>query len=575
MSVAQSPLVRPKRWDTPFGSEMTELDVERLLGVAPFRSIDPSKFSATLPLAGILLNDARIVSFEPGDLVIREGDYGNSAFMLLHGALRVALESLAPELTGHPAPPRKSWVKAFSQLLKSQQAVERCSSDTLGNGGPVGMRGTGRDTHVFLQDVPRVLDETRTAPLSAGEFFGELAALSRSPRTASVFAETAAVVLEIRWQGLRDIMRRSSALKQHIDQLYRTNSLRVHLRQTSLLARLDTQQLEQVAAAVRFQSYGDFDWHADFSKTQSLTPLEQIAREPLIVEEGSVVDSVLLVRSGFVRVSQRLGTGHRTLAYLGKGQFVGASELIAMVDGEQAVHTCSLRAVGHVDLLEVPATVVRDLVLPTLTEEHRKELLASATIAKLSKTSDTPTTIRHNDHSTPLIDFLVDQRLINGQQAMVIDLNRCTRCDDCVRACAATHDGNPRFTREGPQFDRFQFAGACMHCADPVCMIGCPTGAIHRDTATGVVRINNQTCIGCSTCANSCPYDNIKMVELHDSFGARAIDMSQGLPIVKATKCDLCSESITGPACVAACAHDALGRIDLANLPTTTRWMNR
>lgn len=575
MSIAETSFARPQRWDVPFGHEMTEHDVQRLIGVEPFRSIDASKFPATLPLEGILRNDARIVHFEPGDLVIREGDYGNSAFMLLHGALRVALERLAPEATGHPPQARKSWTKAISQLWTSQQVPEVRASRETGDHETVGIRGEGQDTHVFLQDVPRVLDETRTAKLSAGEFFGELAALSRSPRTASVFAETDAVVLEMRWQGLRDIMRRSPSLKTHIDRLYRTNSLRVHLRQTPLLAELNAEQLDRIADTTQFSSYGDFDWHTDFEKSESLTPLERIAREPLITEEGSAIESVLLVRSGFVRVSQRYGAGHRTLAYLGKGQVIGASELLALADGEHATHDLTLRAVGHVDLLEIPAQVVRDVVLPNLSPTRRKQLVASTPRAVTAPSSNTTAAGEQTNAPAPLIDFLVDQRLINGAQAMVIDLDRCTRCDDCVRACATTHDGNPRFTRDGPQFDRFQFAGACMHCADPVCMIGCPTGAIHRNIETGVVRINDQTCIGCSTCANSCPYDNIKMVELRDSFGAPAIDMSQGLPIVKATKCDLCSESITGPACVAACAHDALGRIDLADLPKTTKWMNR
>ena len=57
-------------------------------------------------------------------------------------------------------------------------------------------------------------------------------------------------------------------------------------------------------------------------------------------------------------------------------------------------------------------------------------------------------------------------------------------------------------------------ANACMHCVDPVCMIGCPTGAIHRESIEGQVVINDRTCVGCATCANSCPYDNIQMVEI-------------------------------------------------------------
>ena len=91
---------------------------------------------------------------------------------------------------------------------------------------------------MFLQDVPRVLDENDTIVLEAGELFGELAALTRSPRSATVFAEDDAVLVEIRWQGLRDLMRRTDALRRHVERLYRENSLRVHLRETPLLADL-------------------------------------------------------------------------------------------------------------------------------------------------------------------------------------------------------------------------------------------------------------------------------------------------------------------------------------------------
>jgi Fe-S-cluster-containing hydrogenase component 2 len=107
---------------------------------------------------------------------------------------------------------------------------------------------------------------------------------------------------------------------------------------------------------------------------------------------------------------------------------------------------------------------------------------------------------------------------------------------------------------------------ACMHCADPVCMIGCPTGAISREIDSGTVLINDATCVGCATCANSCPYDNIRMVEIRDLAGQPVIDVKSRRPILKATKCDLCASNPGGPACVRACAHDALQRVDFRDL---------
>ncbi len=174
-----------------------------------------------------------------------------------------------------------------------------------------------------------------------------------------------------------------------------------------------------------------------------------------------------------------------------------------------------------------------------------------------------------------MLEFIVERRFINGTATMIIDMDRCTRCDDCVRACAATHNNNPRFVRHGPIEDGFMIANACMHCQDPVCMIGCPTGAIHRNSAQGLVLINDVTCIGCATCANSCPYDNIQMVTARSADGRPYYDKATNQPIQKAAKCDLCSTQITGPACANACPHDALVRMDMRDVEKLSDWLNQ
>ena len=174
-----------------------------------------------------------------------------------------------------------------------------------------------------------------------------------------------------------------------------------------------------------------------------------------------------------------------------------------------------------------------------------------------------------------VLENLVENRFINGTQTMLIDLNRCVRCDACVEACAKGHNNNPRFIRHGRKTDHFLVANACMHCADPVCMIGCPTGSIHRNLRTGNVVINDATCIGCTTCASNCPYDNIRMVEIRDRSGEFIRDEVSGAPILKATKCDLCIDQPGGPACQRACPHDALRRTDMANIENLAEWMQR
>ena len=173
-----------------------------------------------------------------------------------------------------------------------------------------------------------------------------------------------------------------------------------------------------------------------------------------------------------------------------------------------------------------------------------------------------------------MFEFLVKNQYINGTATMMINLDHCTRCDDCVRACAAAHDNNPRFVRHGKRYGSFIVANACMHCTDPVCMIGCPTGAIHRSSFEGQVVIDDDMCIGCAICADSCPYDNIRMAEIRDANNNFILDRQTNAPILKATKCDLCVDQLGGPACQRACPHDALRRIDMGNLDAAANWLN-
>ncbi len=114
---------RPQRWDVPFG-QMADADVDKLLAIEPFRSIDASAFPLTLPLRGILMGDTRIGHYQAGDVVVREGDYGNSAFLVLGGSVRVMLERLDPALLGREDPPRRGWLHAIAQLWQNASVPE-------------------------------------------------------------------------------------------------------------------------------------------------------------------------------------------------------------------------------------------------------------------------------------------------------------------------------------------------------------------------------------------------------------------------------------------------------------------
>jgi len=142
---------------------------------------------------------------------------------------------------------------------------------------------------------------------------------------------------------------------------------------------------------------------------------------------------------------------------------------------------------------------------------------------------------------------------MQGQNLLLLDLNKCTRCDECVKACVATHqDGYTRLIRDGLRFQNYLVPTSCRACLDPLCMTRCPVGSIRRKQGLDIVI--ESWCIGCGNCATDCPYGNINVVELMG--GGQKPELRP-----KAVVCDLCAE-YDEPNCVRACPHDAAIRVE-------------
>jgi Fe-S-cluster-containing dehydrogenase component len=142
-----------------------------------------------------------------------------------------------------------------------------------------------------------------------------------------------------------------------------------------------------------------------------------------------------------------------------------------------------------------------------------------------------------------------------SEYALIIDLNKCTGCGACVEACSQRNDLPEglsyihRVKKEGEE-DCWCLPVQCQHCADAPCEQVCPTKATYRHPS-GVVLVNEKTCVGCKYCIEACPY------------GARIYNEHSGV----VNKCWLCLDWVLGggqPACVQACVPGAriFGRRD-------------
>jgi carbon-monoxide dehydrogenase iron sulfur subunit len=96
------------------------------------------------------------------------------------------------------------------------------------------------------------------------------------------------------------------------------------------------------------------------------------------------------------------------------------------------------------------------------------------------------------------------------------------------------------------------FPNRCRHCDPAPCLFACLPGAIFRDPKTETVRIDQNKCINCASCAMACPFG---VIRYHEE-GTTAI-----LGKCIAVKCDNCisrQEQGLVPACVEACKSGAL-----------------
>jgi len=494
-----------------------------------------------IPYKFMQFNGAAVVRrlLKPGDTLCREGEYGSTAFIILSGKFEIFLGSGRGKVETHKASGLSGLFGGLTTVLSKL-------------GGSAKLADVGAATLSENQRLFRDADDV---------ILGEMTCMNRYPRSATVKAVEPAEVLEIK-RNVLYMLQRNAVSREILDEVYRKRALTGQLDSLPILSTLDTETRRD---AVRFLT--------DKVELISVDPGQTIFRQ------DDVATDYYVVRLGFVKITQNYGQGERVLNYIGPGNGFGEIGLLSeyqqtdAVDGPRrpGLRTATCAALDHVELIRIRGTVFRKLLnrFPEMMEP-----LSAKAEELLKRDKDAKARLQ----AIPAGEFL-DQGLYLAQSLLVLDLERCTRCDECTKACADTHDGVTRLVREGLRFDRFLVASSCRSCMDPYCLVGCPVDAIHRGGNTLEIEIEDY-CIGCGLCANNCPYGNINM----HGFPRQEVDASgklrnvyeerdgKKLPVIqqRATTCDLCRSVDGKPSCVYACPHNAAFRMSGTELMKLT-----
>lgn len=404
----------------------------------------------------------------------------------------------------------------------------------------------------------------KVAELRPGTQVGEMSVLAGVPRSATIKAPagSSARVLEIQRPALR-LLRKLSAFGESLDRSYREHSRDAMIEDLKNRISLTPQMFAELRSIAVFRV---------FSKNHAL------------IREKATIDRIYLVKQGWLKRSREAGDED----YLGHGFCFGLEGAIRNV-----AWPYSVTLMGRTEALEIPLRQLRQYV--ALRESLMRELARFAPPELGARVSAKPA-VKARELAAQ--QSLITTGLVDATNLLVMDMDLCVRCGNCSLACHTIH-GQSRLLRRGIHVTRLEAPkpsavqsvlspAVCMHCQDPECLTGCPTGAIGR-FALGQIDIDTKTCIGCGDCASQCPYNAISLIsrkakppeakgglkeKFRDYLRLRpeplpaAVDATEDL---LAVKCNLCSDRVTlnppgaktrAYSCEENCPTGALARIN-------------
>ena len=161
------------------------------------------------------------------------------------------------------------------------------------------------------------------------------------------------------------------------------------------------------------------------------------------------------------------------------------------------------------------------------------------------------------------------------QLGFYFDQTRCIACNTCTVACRDWNQLKPgpvryrkvTVTETGSNADTvvYNLSMACNHCEKPACVDACPTKAIVKREADGVVIIDKTVCISAGLCVDACPYAQPQIADDKQESAVKANWKVQH----PAQKCTFCWDRLEDgqkPVCVAGCPARALDCGDMEEL---------
>lgn len=444
----------------------------------------------------------RLLAFEPGETIIRQGDWGGNTFYI----------------------------------------------------------GVDYDLNVFIggQDG----GEMPVGTIVPGAQFGEMSVLAGVPRAATVKAppNTGARALEIQRPALR-LLRKIPFFRDCLDIVYMQNGKSSAFQRM----RIDSKISDYMTRPANF----------------GLSRFQVFSKNHALARHGSKIEELYVIKEGWLR--RTTADGHRD--FLGRGYCFG----LEAASGS-AVWPYTITLLSRTELLAIP---LEDLTpIPQFRESLLREL-ANFAPPPMGGGAAYPPEIRRQVVASQA--RLITTGLVDATNLLVMDMKLCVRCGRCSMACHEIH-GQSRLVRHGIAVERLVSPPAstlqallvpmvCMHCQDPECLTGCPTGAIGRFPG-GQVDINPKTCIGCGDCAVNCPYNAISMVQRSPKKAEPLTRRQQLTELVQiqpaplpnavepteellAVKCNLCSGTSLNPpgsptpayGCEENCPTGALARV--------------